>query len=152
MTSLTIHRATKSWLIFIAKVSNEKWITSVRKNMTNFILKRRKKIFYDYIFFINSVFLPAKMWDYLIKMFVLKTKCSPLNAFSYRACPQWEENLGFTSDFHLNADTLISYHDFARDSQSGERWREGEGERERESHARFSQQPFLALHSFGQHF
>ena len=132
MTSLTIHRATKSWLIFIAKVSNEKWITSVRKNMTNFILKRRKKIFYDYIFFINSVFLPAKMWDYLIKMFVLKTKCSPLNAFSYRACPQWEENLGFTSDFHLNADTLISYHDeqsaplpeIAKVERGGERERE----------------------------
>ena len=65
-------------------------------------------------------------------MFVLKTKCSPLNAFSYRACPQWEENLGFTSDFHLNADTLISYHDeqsaplpeIAKVERGGERERE----------------------------
>ena len=73
-------------------------------------------------------------------MFVLKTKCSPLNAFSYRACPQWEENLGFTSDFHLNADTLISYHDeqsaplpeIAKVERGGEGERERERERERE--------------------
>jgi len=57
VTSLTIHRATKSWLIFIAKVSNEKWMTNVRKNMTNFILKRRKPKIYDYIFCINFSFL-----------------------------------------------------------------------------------------------
>ena len=87
-----------------------------------------------------------------------------MNTFSYRACPQWEENLGFTSDFHLNADTLISYHDeqsaplpeIAKVERGGEGEGEGERgrdiERERERDARFSQQPFLALHSFGQHF